>query len=114
MARARNIKPGFFTNDTLAEIPPGEVKEVPFPDGSVVRFHTVARDYDPTDKVGAMAYLESHRARGIVVTGLLYVAENASDMHDALQTVDMPLNRLPDAELVPGAAALEGVNSSLR
>ena len=62
----------------------------------------------------AMAYLESHRAKGIVVTGLLYVAENASDLHDAQQTVDTPLNRMSDAELVPGAAALEGVNASLR
>jgi len=48
------------------------------------------------------------------VTGLLYVAGDAADLHDAQQTVDTPLNRLPDAELVPGSAALEGVNASLR
>ena len=98
----------------VASQTPGETRDIVMHDGGVLRLKRLDAAYDPTDKVGAMAYLESHRARGIVVTGLLYVAENASDMHDALQTVDMPLNRLPDAELVPGAAALEGVNASLR
>ena len=35
-------------------------------------------------------------------------------MHDAQQTVDTPLNQLADAELVPGAAALDAVNATLR
>ena len=93
---------------------PGETREIAMHDGGVVRLKRLEADYDPADKVGAMAYLESHRARGIVVTGLLYVAGDAADLHDAQQTVDTPLNRLPDAELVPGSAALEGVNASLR
>ncbi len=93
---------------------PGETREIVMHDGGVVRLKSLDADYDPTDKVGAMAYLESHRARGIVVTGLLYVAEGAADLHGAQQTVDTPLNRLVDAELVPGSAALEGVNASLR
>ena len=93
---------------------PGETREIVMHDGGVVRLKRLEADYDPGDKVGAMAYLESHRARGVVVTGLLYVAGDAADLHDAQQTVDTPLNRLPDAELVPGSAALEGVNASLR
>jgi hypothetical protein len=35
-------------------------------------------------------------------------------MHAALATVPVPLNTLGDAELVPGNAALGGVNASLR
>ena len=93
---------------------PGETREIVMHDGGVVRLKRLEADYDPGDKVGAMAYLESHRARGVVVTGLLYVAGDAADLHDAQQTVDTPLNRLPDAELVPGSAALDGVNASLR
>jgi len=61
-----------------------------------------------------MGYLESRRARGEVVTGLLYVDETSDDMHAALATVPVPLNALGDAELVPGNAALGGVNASLR
>jgi hypothetical protein len=35
-------------------------------------------------------------------------------MHDMLKTVDTPLNALDDGALVPGAAALEKLNASLR
>ena len=35
-------------------------------------------------------------------------------MHDALETIDAPLNALGDAELVPGSAALAALNASLR
>ena len=98
----------------VASQAPGETRDIVMHDGGVVRLKRLDAEYDPSDKVGAMAYLESHRARGVVVTGLLYVAENAADLHDAQETVDTPLNRLQDAELVPGAAALDGVNASLR
>ena len=35
-------------------------------------------------------------------------------MHDALGTVETPLNALDDAELTPGAAALAAVNAAHR
>jgi 2-oxoglutarate ferredoxin oxidoreductase subunit beta len=96
------------------EYPEGAVREVVLHDGGVVRLHKLDASYDPSDKVGAMAYLEEHRARGEVVTGLLYVDADSADMHAALRTVDMPLNTLNDPDLVPGNAALAAVNASLR
>ena len=51
---------------------------------------------------------------GEIVTGLLYVDPEAEDLHDALGTVDRPLNTLEDAELTPGSAALASINASLR
>jgi 2-oxoglutarate ferredoxin oxidoreductase subunit beta len=54
-------------------------------------------EYDPHDKVGALAYLEAHRAQGEVVTGLLYVEDDPHDLHDAQNTVAAPLNALSDA-----------------
>jgi hypothetical protein len=39
---------------------------------------------------------------------------DSSEMHDALETVGAPLNSLTDTDLVPGNAALAGVNKSLR
>ena len=54
------------------------------------------------------------RARGEIVTGLLYVDPDAHDLHDHLNTVDTPLNRLGEAELCPGAAALEAFNAACR
>jgi len=35
-------------------------------------------------------------------------------MNDRLNTVEMPLNALGDAELCPGSAAIAGINASLR
>ena len=93
---------------------PGDTRDIVLHDGGILRLKKLDAGYDPHDKVAAMTYLESHRARGVVVTGLLYVAENAGDMHDAQQTVDTPLNALPDADLVPGAKALDAINASLR
>jgi len=48
-----------------------------------------------------------------VVTGLLYVEDDPLDLHDAQNTVEVPLNALSDAELVPGSAALATFNAKL-
>jgi 2-oxoglutarate ferredoxin oxidoreductase subunit beta len=98
----------------VASSEPGATQDIPMHDGGVLRLKRLDPGYDPHDKVAAMAYLESHRARGIVVTGLLYVADHTADMHEAQQTVDTPLNQLADADLVPGTATLDAVNASLR
>jgi 2-oxoglutarate ferredoxin oxidoreductase subunit beta len=96
------------------DYPPGSIRELVLHDGGMLRLRKLHADYDPSDRVGAMAYLEQRRAQGEVVTGLLYVQPDSSDMHAALETVERPLNVLADADLVPGNAALDGVNASLR
>ena len=97
-----------------ADYPEGSVRDVVLHDGGFVRLRKLDGDYDPSDKVGAMAYLEARRARGEIVTGLLYVDPDSDDMHAALKTVGVPLNTLGDAQLVPGDVALGDVNASLR
>src|SRR5665213_1473731 len=93
---------------------PGTVELVTQHDGSVLRLSKLPSDYDPTDKIAAVNHLQSHQAKGEIVTGLLYVDPDAHDLHAYLQTVRTPLNALADADLIPGAAALAGVNDSLR
>ena len=61
-----------------------------------------------------MNYIAQHQARGEVVTGLLYVDPHPVDLHAHLNTVATPFNRLTETELVPGSAALEAINRSLR
>ena len=61
-----------------------------------------ARGLRPGDRIGAMNYLQQRKAPGEIVTGLLYVEPDADDLHAHLNTVDMPLNRLGEKELVPG------------
>jgi 2-oxoglutarate ferredoxin oxidoreductase subunit beta len=83
-------------------------------DGSVLRLRKLHEDHDPTDRVAAMNYLARHKAMGEIVTGLLYVDPEPTDLHAHLGTVATPLNRLDDAALCPGAAALEKINAALR
>lgn len=97
-----------------AEYDPGELVEVTQHDGSVLMLRKVAADYDPTDRVKAMAFLQERQAAGEIVTGLLYVDPEAEDLHMALDTVDKPLNRLPDSEICPGSKALDKINAALR
>ena len=92
----------------------GGVIEVPGADGSVLKLRKIDADYDPTDRIDAMNQIAQAAARGEVLTGLLYLHADAQDLHANLNTVAVPLNQLNEAELCPGAAALEKLNASLR
>jgi 2-oxoglutarate ferredoxin oxidoreductase subunit beta len=83
-------------------------------DGSLLRLRSLHPDYDPTDRYAAMAFMQSHHARGEVLTGLLYVDPLATDLHTALNTTASPLNSLGAARLCPGPGLLEKINASLR
>ncbi|HEX7273514.1 MAG TPA: 2-oxoacid:ferredoxin oxidoreductase subunit beta, partial [Casimicrobiaceae bacterium] len=93
---------------------PGTVQDVLQHDGSTLRLRKLHADYDASDRIGALTYLAQRKAAGEIVTGLLYVNEEADDLHALLNTVDSPLNELGEKELIPGAAALEKFNASLR
>jgi 2-oxoglutarate/2-oxoacid ferredoxin oxidoreductase subunit beta len=83
-------------------------------DGSKLALRKLDADYDAHDRVGAMAFLQKHAAKGQIVTGLLYVDPEAEDMHAHLDTVETPLNSLDEQALCPGSAALEKINARLR
>jgi 2-oxoglutarate/2-oxoacid ferredoxin oxidoreductase subunit beta len=100
--------------EITAEYEPGTVTTVTQHDGSVLRLRKLHADYDSTDRVKAMNYIQTHQARGEVVTGLLYLKPDAEDLHQHLNTVDAPLNKLGERELCPGNSALAKVNASLR
>ena len=93
---------------------PGELREVAQHDGSVLRLRKLQEDYDPGNRVVAMNYLQERAAKGEIVTGLLYVDPDPTDLHAHLNTVDTPLNQLGERELIPGAEVLEHLNSALR
>jgi len=97
----------------LATYAPGEVIEVTQHDGSVLRLRKLADGYDPGDRLAAMNHIMVHEARGEILTGLLYVNGDAEDLHGHLKTVQVPLNRLGEAELCPGAAVLAALNAEL-
>ena len=100
--------------EITADYEPGSLAEVTQHDGSVIRLRKIAPDYDPTDRLKAMNYLQHRAAAGEVVTGLLYIDPQAEDLHTHLNTVEAPLNQLGNRELCPGTVALERINASLR
>lgn len=93
---------------------PGAVHEVKMHDGSTIRLHKVAADYDPTDRRAAWSYLHDHQRSGQIATGLLYIDEQGSDMHAAAKTVARPLVKVDYAELCPGSAALAELQEEYR
>jgi 2-oxoglutarate ferredoxin oxidoreductase subunit beta len=97
-----------------ADYAPGTVEEVLQHDGSTLRLRKLHADYDPHDRVAAMHYLQERHAAGEIVTGLLYVDPAPKDLHVHLNTVATPFNQLGEKDLIPGAAALEKINASLR
>jgi 2-oxoglutarate ferredoxin oxidoreductase subunit beta len=100
--------------EITADYAPGTVVTVPQHDGSLLRLRKLAQDYDPTDRIRVMNYLQERAAKGEVVTGLLYVQPDSSDLHDNLNTVETPLNQLTERDLCPGNVALERINAALR
>jgi 2-oxoglutarate/2-oxoacid ferredoxin oxidoreductase subunit beta len=100
--------------EITAAYAPGSVTEVEQHDGKVLLLRKLHEDYDPTDRVHAMNYLQTHQAQGELVTGLLYLDPDATDLHAALNTSSKPLNALGAEALCPGVSALAKLNVSFR
>ena len=93
---------------------PGERRALRMPDGSVMNLAKLTNDYDPTDRLAAINYVQTAQMKGDVATGLLYIDPEGGDTHDILGTVETPLNELQDADLCPGNSALAKVNAGFR
>jgi 2-oxoglutarate ferredoxin oxidoreductase subunit beta len=101
-------------DEITVDYAPGTIELVTQHDGSILKLSKLPNDYDPTDRIVAMNQLQTHHAKGEILTGLLYVDPESKDLHDHLNTVNTPLNRLGDAELIPGSAVLSALNETLR
>jgi 2-oxoglutarate ferredoxin oxidoreductase subunit beta len=93
---------------------PGSVHSVVLHDGSTVRLRKVDDDYDPTDPDRSYTFIRERHKEGEVVTGLLYISPDSSDVHEQNQTVEMPLTKVPYEQLCPGSAELEKLQRGFR
>jgi 2-oxoglutarate ferredoxin oxidoreductase subunit beta len=93
---------------------PGTVQVVEQHDGSRLVLRKLNADYEVSDRLAAMNFLQTHAAKGQIVTGLIYLDREPEDLHASLNTIAAPLNELGDKELCPGSAALEKINAALR
>jgi 2-oxoglutarate ferredoxin oxidoreductase subunit beta len=103
-----------FFEETLAEIPAGDTKDVKFADGSMLRFRGVGRDYDPTDREKAMKAIHESHAKEEILTGVLYIDPKKPDFNTLMGVVDEPLGRVSLDRLRPSREALDEVMESMR
>ena len=92
----------------------GGVIEVPQHDGSIIKLRKLDAEYDPSDKINAVSHIARAAQKGEVLTGLLYLAPDAEDLHAHLNTHEVPFNRLGESDLCPGSAMLDRINAALR
>ena len=100
--------------DISVDIPEGEVMDVEMHDGSHLRIRKLGRDFDPTDRLAALAALEEAEAKGEVLTGVLYVNTGKPTFLDLLHLGEDPLATLPESEVRPSREVLDQVMEELR
>jgi 2-oxoglutarate ferredoxin oxidoreductase subunit beta len=92
----------------------GDVNDLVMHDGTTIRLHKLAKDWDPFNRLSAMTAIHRARETGEILTGLIFIDENSNDLHRLLNTSATPLNKVGLQDLCPGADALAKLNASLR
>lgn len=92
----------------------GKEKEITLHDGSVIHLHKTSDNYDPYDKENALHHINQYKKKGKIATGLLYINQSTSDLHELQDTVDKPFNSLSHHELCPGNEVLSDINKTFR
>ncbi len=103
-----------FFEDISVDIPEGEVRDVQMHDGSHLRIRKLDRDFDPTNRLAALAALEDAEAKGEVLTGVLYVNTTKPSFIELLNMTDDPVATLPQARVRPSKEALVEIMEELR
>jgi 2-oxoglutarate ferredoxin oxidoreductase subunit beta len=103
-----------FFEDISVDYEEGTMREVVMHDGSRLRLRKLDRDYDPTDRMHAVAALHEFETTGEVLTGILYVDKTRESFTQSLGLVDAPLATLPQDRVRPPREALEQAMEELR
>jgi 2-oxoglutarate ferredoxin oxidoreductase subunit beta len=98
--------------EITATVAPGENKFIEMHDGSLIHLTSLAAGWDPKDRLSAINAIHNANRKGEVLTGLLYVNADQPEVHKLLNTVDTPLNALPQEVLMPSIGALDEINAS--
>lgn len=92
----------------------GARKTVTLFDGTKINLNKLAPDHDPTDRYSAMDRVYTAKKKNEILTGLIYIDPSTKGLHQLLNTVDIPLNKLSEKELCPGNQKLKQINSRFR
>lgn len=100
--------------EILVDYEEGDSKLVQLHDGSHLNLHKLASGWDPTNLIAATDRLHEARNRDEILTGLIYIKPDSTDLHNLIKTVKQPLNTLTEKELMPSLEALELINEDHR
>ncbi len=103
-----------YFEDIDVEYEPGAAVEVRMHDGSRLALRKLSRDYDPTDKVGALSALSEANSKGEVLTGVLYINTERPNFLEVLNLVEEPLATLPVERVRPPKQVLDEIMEELR
>lgn len=92
----------------------GSTKKVKMHDGSFIQLSKLSSDWDPLDKMSVMNAMMKAKARGEILTGLLYMNPETHDLHHTINSSDRPLNTLTEKDLCPGSELLKELNAEFR
>lgn len=92
---------------------PGTVKDLTLPDGSHLRLKKLHRDYDPTNKQAALSAVTESRAKGELLTGLIYIDGAKPDFNELMHLSDTPLAQLGEKDLRPSKEILQEIMQEL-
>ncbi len=93
---------------------PGEVVTVQLHDGPAVQLRKLDREYDPTDRLGALRLIEEGQRAGQLITGLLYIDPGRRTLLDTTHIVPTPLALLPETLTRPSRESLREVMAQFR
>lgn len=100
--------------EITASYEPGFTQEITLHDGSVIHLYKQEAGFAASDRNQAIRTIQTHKAQGEILTGLLYVDPDSPDFHKIQGTVKQPLRDLDEKDLCPGQRALEAINANLR
>ncbi|MEO6831839.1 MAG: 2-oxoacid:ferredoxin oxidoreductase subunit beta [Chitinophagaceae bacterium] len=97
-----------------ADYKEGSTETIAMHHGDDIQLHKLEKDWNPHDRLSAITALKQAQAKSEFLTGLLYIDEDTRDLHQILNTVKTPLNKLREDALCPGNNLLQELNNSLR
>lgn len=92
----------------------GSIEDLTMHDGTTIHLHKLEKNWDPLNRISAANAMQNAKAKGEILTGLLYMDPDSQDLHNLIETAERPLNSLGSGELCPGSDALIKLNASLR
>lgn len=92
----------------------GSVNDLVMHDGTTIRLHKLAKDWDPFNRLSSVNAIQRAKVTGEILTGLLYIDQDSSPLHELLEVSKTPLNALGESVLCPGNDVLQKLNASFR